>query len=89
MVNERITTMTMLAINYIPGNEQVEYVEVENEMLKLYELTCICPSTVYQWMKHLGIKYKAQKKGYYVEGHKNPTTVEYQWSFVQHYLNYE
>ena len=47
MVNERITTMVRLAINNTPGNEQVEYVEVENEMLKLYELTCICPSTVY------------------------------------------
>jgi len=89
MVNERITTTMMLAINNTPGNEQVEYDEVEKEMVKLYGLTCICSSTIYQWMKHLGFKYKARKKGYYVDGHEKPATVEYQWSFVQHYLNYE
>ena len=44
MVNERITTMMMLAINNTPGNEQVD--KVEKEMLKLYRLTCICPSTI-------------------------------------------
>ena len=47
MVNERITTTMMLAINNTPGNEQVEYDEVEKEMVKLYGLTCICSSTIY------------------------------------------
>jgi len=89
MVNERITTTMMLAINNTPGNEQVEYDKVEKEMLKLYGLTCICPSTIYRWMKHLGFKYEAWKKGYYVDGHEKPATVKYRWSFVQHYLNYE
>ena len=89
MVNERITTMMMLAINNMPGSEQVEYDEIKKEMLKSYGLTCVCPSTIYWWMKHLGFKYEAQKKGYYVDGHENPATVEYRWSFVQHYLNYE
>ena len=40
-------------------------------------------------MKHLGFKYEAQKKGYYVDGHEKPATVEYRWSFVQRYLSYE
>jgi hypothetical protein len=34
-------------------------------------------STVYRWMKCLGFKYEVQKKGYYVDGHRKPSTIEY------------
>jgi ferredoxin-like protein FixX len=42
---------------------------------KRYGLTYVCPSTVYKWMKGLGFQYETRKKGYYVDGHENPSTV--------------
>ncbi len=46
-------------------------------------------STVCRWMKCLGFKYEVQKKGYYVDGHKKPSTIEYRKHFVSRYLTYE
>ena len=89
MVNERIkaTTATASVADNTPS--QQVYEETEKDMLKTYGVTCICPSTVYWWMKHLGFKYEIWRKGYYVDDHEKPATLEYQWSFVQCYLNYE
>ena len=53
------------------------------KLLKQYGLTCISPSTVYQWMIHLGFKYEPRKKGYYIDGHEKPAMVAYHWSFCQ------
>jgi hypothetical protein len=39
--------------------------ELQNEMrqvFKKYGLTCVCPSTVYKWMKCMGFKYETRKK---------------------------
>jgi hypothetical protein len=40
-------------------------------------------------MKLLGFKYEPRKKGYYVDGHEKPATIEYRNSFVKQYLTYE
>lgn len=40
-------------------------------------------------MNILGFKYCQRKKGYYVDGHEKPATVEYRRKFVQRYLKYE
>ena len=59
------------------------------ELLKKYNLTCISPSMIATWMEKLGFKYEQWKKGYYIDGHENPATVEYRKAFVQQYLTYE
>ena len=58
-------------------------------ILKQYGLTCICPQTIYNWMKLLGFKYGTRKKGYYVDGHERPATVAYRYNFVSRYLSRE
>jgi hypothetical protein len=37
----------------------------------------------------LGFKYEQRKKGYYVDGHEKPATIEYRKAFVQRYLTYK
>jgi hypothetical protein len=46
-------------------------------------------STVCRWMKSLGFKYELQTKGYYVDGHEKPTTIEYHKQFITSYLTFE
>ena len=47
----------------ISPNKKEKYdIEVHN-LLGKYGLTCICPSTVYRWMKLLEFKYEQQQKG--------------------------
>jgi hypothetical protein len=58
-------------------------------ILRQYGLTCVSPSTVYRWMIRLGFRYEPRRKGYYVDGHEKPATVQYRWSFCKRYLNYE
>jgi predicted HTH domain antitoxin len=65
------------------------YDEHLKEVMKQYGLTCICIRTVCNWMSILGFKYCQRKKGYYVDGHEKPATVEYRRKFVQRYLKYE
>jgi len=69
-------------------NEQL-YTEEAKKILKQYGLTCIDPSTVYRWMQKLGFKYEPRRKGYYVDGHEKPATIEYRKQFVTRYLAYE
>ena len=40
-------------------------------------------------MKCLGFKYETRRKGYYVDGHEKPSTVEYRSKFVKRYLQNE
>jgi len=60
-----------------------------NQLLKQYNLTCICLSTVYKWLKRLGFSYEPRKKSYYVDGHKREATINYRWRFIERYLTYE
>ncbi len=66
-----------------------EYAEVVRQILKPYRLTCLSISTVTRWMQALGFKYEIRKKGYYVDGHEKPSTIEYRKSFCERYLGYE
>jgi len=59
------------------------------EILKEYGLTCIDPSTIYRWLQKLGFRYEPRRKGYYVDGHEKPATIEYRKQFITRYLSYE
>jgi hypothetical protein len=65
------------------------YEEKVIELLKKFNLTCINPATIAQWLEKLGFKYQQRKKGYYVAGHEKPATIEHRKAFVQQYLTYE
>ncbi len=65
------------------------YEEKTIKLFKNYNLTCISPATTARWLEKPGFKYQKRKKGYYVDGHKKPATIEYQKAFVQRYLTYE
>ena len=66
-----------------------KYQEVLKQVLKPYRLTCISISTVSRWMNVLGFKYELRRKGYYVDGHEKPATIEYRKAFCERYLAYE
>ena len=57
-------------------DDREEYEKALKHLLNHYGLTCICLSTVYKWMQQLGFCYKGQEKGYYMDGHKKPTTIK-------------
>ena len=66
-----------------------EYLAKSKELMKEFGLTCICRETVYSWMLQLGFRHETGRKGYYVDGHEREGTVEYRWSFCEHYLQLE
>ncbi len=68
---------------------ETSYQEEVKAILKRYGLACICPATVYRWMKSLGFSNEPRKKCYYVDGHEKPSTVEYRGKFVKRYLQNE
>jgi hypothetical protein len=53
------------------------------------QLTKLTLGTVYHWLDHLGFKYEARKKGYYVDNHEKPENVAYCRHFIKRYLEYE
>jgi hypothetical protein len=63
-------------------------VEVEN-IVREYRLTYINPSPVYRWLIKLGFRNETRRKGYYVDGHEKPSTIEYRKQFKTRYLEYE
>jgi hypothetical protein len=69
------------------GDEK--YQEALRQVLKPYRLTCISISTVSRWINVLGFKYELRKKGYYVDGHEKPATIEYRKAFCERYLAHE
>jgi hypothetical protein len=76
----------------LPVDEKQQEEGYQTEMCKVikkYGLTKVCPATVYKWMKCLGYKYETRRKGYYVDGHEKPSTVEYRSKFVKWYLQNE
>jgi hypothetical protein len=54
----------------------------QGEEYQKYGLTKVCTATAYKWMKCPGFKYDSRRKGYYVDGHEKPSTVEYHSKFV-------
>jgi hypothetical protein len=60
-----------------------KYQEVLKQVLKPFRLTCISISTVSRWMNLLGFKYELQRKGYYMDGHEKPATIEYWKAFCE------
>ncbi len=63
------------------GEEQ--YKEKVRLLLRPYHLTSISISTASHWLHLLGFRYKLRQKGYYVDGHENPATVEYRKAFCK------
>jgi hypothetical protein len=61
----------------------------KKDLLAEYGLTKLSITTVYRWMICLGFKYQVRKKGYYVDGHEKPATIEYRNQFCKRYLTYE
>jgi len=66
----------MMNVSGQNGTMADEYNHVVHNLLGNYGLTCICPSTVYNWMKKLGFKCECRKIGYNVDGHEKPAAVE-------------
>ena len=61
-----------------------EYNSKLKQILIIHGLTCISPpSTIYRWMTWLGFRYAPRKKGYYVDGHEKPATIQYQRDFCK------
>ncbi len=71
------------------SEDQFQYEEEMQTLLKKYLLTNICLSSVSSWMKKLGFSYEPQKKNYYVDGHEKQATVAYHWKFIERYLERE
>ena len=65
------------------------YNELLKSMLHLYRLRSISPATIYRWLLLLGFNYKTRRKGYYVDGHERPATIQYRKAFIARYLSYE
>jgi len=65
------------------------YKQAQNNLLKWCCLTKVCPSTIYQWMQHVGVQYLPRRKGYHMDGHERPATVENHNAFTEWYLKYE
>ncbi len=66
-----------------------KYQEVLKQVLKPFRLTCTSISTVSRWMNLLGFKSELRRKGYYVDRHEKPATIEYWKAFCEQYLAYE
>ena len=76
-------------VNVALDLEYEEYKLKLKQILITHGLICIRLSTVYRWITRLGFPYAPRKKGYYVDGHEKPATIQYQWYFCKQYLGYE
>ncbi len=70
-------------------SDDQDYERKQRELLSEYGLTNVSITTVYRWMVCLGFKYEIRRKGYYVDRHEKPETIEYCRQFCQRYLTYE
>jgi hypothetical protein len=61
----------------VDATEGERYEKAVKDLLQQHGFGKICPSTIYHWLKLLGFKYEPRQKGYYVDGHEKPSTVEY------------
>jgi hypothetical protein len=79
--------MTRESTGAVPTDGQ--YMNDLKILLGKYGLKTMKMSTVCHWMKSLGFKHEVRRKGYYVDGHEKPSTIEYHKHFVSWYLTYE
>jgi len=61
----------------VDATEGERYEKAVKDLLQQHGFGKICPSKIYHWLKLLGFKYEPRQKGYYVDGHEKPSTVEY------------
>ncbi len=74
----------------LEGGQALEDEEEEvKALLKQYGLTAVCISTVYRWLKKLGVSHEPRRKGYYVDGHEKEETIAYRYNFIERYFTYE
>jgi hypothetical protein len=64
-------------------SDEEDYGRKQRELLAEYGLTKVSITTVYRWMVCLGFKYEIRRKGYYVDGHEKPATIEYHRQFCR------
>lgn len=79
----------MVLERYIINKEDENYKQRRKAVLAKYGFTKLSPATIYHYIIRLGFKYKAQQKGYYIDGYKRPATIEYRDKFIHRYLKYE
>ena len=61
-----------------------------NGMLAHFKLKLLCRSTVWSWMKALGMKYDDRDNNNYLDGHERTDVVLSRWMlFVNKYLRRE
>ena len=84
-----ILNETEKSVRTMMATKKDEYNNHLRLILRQYGLTCVSPATVYRWMIRLGFRYQPTRKGYYVDGHERPATIQYRWDFCQRYLSYE
>ena len=76
--------------NYYDSKKIDEIVAAsKSALLKYYGLSTLCVSTVYRWMKALGMKYCPRKKNFYVDGHERKDVVKYREEYIKQYLKDE
>ena len=80
---------TEKSVRAMMSTKTEEYNTHLRNILKPYGLACVSPSAVYRWMIRLGFRYEPARKGYYVDGHERPATIQYRWDFCRRYLAYE
>ena len=68
--------------------KQVQGISI-NTILKHYGMKTISHSTVYRWMRALGMKYSDRKKNFYVGGHERHDVLISSWAFVRKHLKLE
>jgi hypothetical protein len=79
-INEPVEEEEEQSVSIALDLDSEEYKSKLKQILIIHGLTCIVsPSTIYCWMTCLGFRYGPRKKGYYVDGHEKPATIQYQW----------
>lgn len=73
-----------------PTNAQVEEC-IDDILKKQYGLLkgTVSRTTVWRWMKAVGMKFTVRKKNYYVDNHEDPRVVQYRCKYVERYLERE
>jgi hypothetical protein len=65
------------------------YESDKKNILGKYGLKLFSISTVYWWMRALPFKDEVRKKGFYINGHEKPVTLEYRKKCFSQYMAYE
>ncbi len=65
-----------------PGDDK--YKSEKKNLLRQYGLELFSINTVYRRMRALRFKYEVRKKGFYVDGHEKPMTLEYRKKIISY-----